>query len=253
MLRFRLFTPRTFGYIIRINNQHISQSYYSTMASQFIKSTIDHDHIIKSAGDKRIYQGLELNNGMKLLLISDPETDKASAAMDINIGHMKDPIELPGLAHFCEHMLFLGTKKFEEENEYSKFLNEHGGSSNAYTSGEHTNYYFDVSPEHLQGALDRFSQFFLSPLFTETATEREVNAVNSENDKNLQSDPWRIHQLEKSLTDPKHDYSKFGTGSKDTLDTIPKSNGINVRDALLKFHGQYYSSNIMGMCLLGKG
>jgi insulysin len=42
-------------------------------------------------------------------------------------------------------------------------------------------------------------------------------------------------------------------GSKDTLDTIPKSNGINVRDALLKFHGQYYSSNIMGMCLLGKG
>jgi insulysin len=37
-------------------------------------------------GDKRIYQGLELNNGMKLLLISDPETDKASAAMDINIG-----------------------------------------------------------------------------------------------------------------------------------------------------------------------
>lgn len=61
-------------------------SYYSTMASQFIKSTIDHDHVIKSAGDKRIYQGLELNNGMKLLLISDPETDKASAAMDINIG-----------------------------------------------------------------------------------------------------------------------------------------------------------------------
>lgn len=222
------------------------------MASQFIKTKFDNEQIIKSAEDKRTYEGLELNNGMKILLISDPETDKASAAMDINIGHMKDPVELPGLAHFCEHMLFLGTKKYEQENEYSKFLNEHGGSSNAYTSGEHTNYYFDVSPEHLSGALDRFSQFFLCPLFTECATEREVNAVNSENDKNLQSDPWRIHQLEKALTDPKHDYFKFGTGNKETLDTIPKSKGINVRDALLKFHNEYYSSNIMGLCVLGK-
>ena len=49
-------------------------------------------------------------------------------------------------------------------------------------------------------------------MFTESATEREVNAVNSENDKNLKNDFWRIMQLEKSTADPNHDYSKFGTG-----------------------------------------
>ena len=58
-------------------------------------------------------------------------------------------------------------------------LQEHGGSSNAFTAAEHTNYYFDVSPEALEPALDRFCQFFLSPLFTPSATSREVNAVNS--------------------------------------------------------------------------
>jgi insulysin len=58
----------------------------------------------------------------------------------------------------------------------------------------------------------RFAQFFLSPLFTASATEREVNAVNSENDKNLQSDSWRLYQLEKATADPKHPFSKFGTG-----------------------------------------
>lgn len=42
------------------------------------------------------------------------------------IGHMCDPKELPGLAHFCEHMLFLGTEKFPVENEYPRFLSEHG-------------------------------------------------------------------------------------------------------------------------------
>ena len=58
----------------------------------------------------------------------------------------------------------------------------------------------------------RFAQFFLCPLFTSSATEREVNAVDSENDKNLQNDSWRLFQLEKATCDPKHDFSKFGTG-----------------------------------------
>ena len=73
-----------------------------------------------------------------------------------SLGSLSDPLEISGLAHFCEHMLFLGTKKYPKENEYSQFLSEHAGSSNAFTSGEHTNYYFDISHEHLQGALDRF-------------------------------------------------------------------------------------------------
>ncbi|ESO95121.1 hypothetical protein LOTGIDRAFT_232210 [Lottia gigantea] len=220
--------------------------------TQHIKQTYNEDVISKSAEDKRLYRGLELTNGMKVLLVSDPDTDKASAALDVNIGYMKDPWELQGLAHFCEHMLFLGTKKYPEENEYNKFLSEHGGSSNAFTSSEHTNFYFDVAAENLAGALDRFSQFFHSPLFTPSATEREVNAVNSENDKNLQNDAWRAAQLERSLANPKHDYYKFGTGNKSTLETLPKASGIDVRDELLKFHSKYYSSNIMGLCVLGK-
>merc|ERR1712013_956940 len=177
-----------------------------------------YNDIAKSEEDKRCYRGLELNNGLKVLLISDPTTDKSSAALDVHIGHMSDPVHLPGLAHFCEHMLFLGTEKFPDENEYSKFLSQHGGSFNAFTSSDHTNYYFDVSPDNLGGALDRFSQFFLTPLFTESATDREVNAVNSEHEKNIPNDTWRINQIEKATADAKHDFSKFGTGNKETLD-----------------------------------
>ncbi len=102
--------------------------------------------VVKSDEDKRLYRGLVLENGLRTLLISDPETDKSAAAVDVNVGHLSDPEELPGLAHFCEHMLFMGTEKYPDENEYGRFLSQHGGGSNAYTSGEHTNYYFDVSP-----------------------------------------------------------------------------------------------------------
>ncbi|KAJ8920518.1 hypothetical protein NQ315_005387 [Exocentrus adspersus] len=114
------------------------------------------DNIIKSEEDKRQYRGLELANQMKVLLVSDPNTDKSAAAMDVNIGFLNDPKEVLGLAHFCEHMLFLGTKKYPNENDYNKFLSEHGGSSNAATYPDHTLYYFDIVPDHLGSALDSF-------------------------------------------------------------------------------------------------
>lgn len=58
----------------------------------------------------------------------------------------------------------------------------------------------------------RFAQFFLCPLFTESATDREVNAVNSEHEKNLPNDSWRLDQVEKSTAKADHPYSQFGTG-----------------------------------------
>ncbi|RXN10476.1 insulin-degrading enzyme [Labeo rohita] len=208
--------------------------------------------IIRSPEDKREYRGLEFTNGLKAVLISDPTTDKSSAALDVHIGSLSDPENISGLAHFCEHMLFLGTEKYPKENEYSQFLSEHAGSSNAFTSGEHTNYYFDVSHEHLQGALDRFAQFFLCPLFDESCKDREVNAVDSEHEKNLMNDAWRLFQLEKATGNPKHPFSKFGTGNKLTLETRPSQQGIDIREELLKFHSTYYSSNLMGLCVLGR-
>lgn len=96
------------------------------------------NNIVKSQQDNRDYRGLQLSNGLKVLLISDPATDKAAAAMTVDVGHMSDPENLPGLAHFCEHMLFLGTKKYPNENAYSTYLSENGGTSNASTYADNT-------------------------------------------------------------------------------------------------------------------
>lgn len=149
-------------------------------------------------------------------------------------------------------MLFLGTEKYPDENGYSSFLSKNGGSSNAATYPDMTKFYFDVKPEKLDETLDQFSQFFISPLFTESATLREINAVNSEHEKNLATDQWRVRQVNKSLAIQTHEYSKFGTGNKETLLDIPKAQNIDTRDALIKFHSQWYSSNIMELSILGK-
>uniref|UniRef100_A0A915HZ04 Insulin-degrading enzyme n=1 Tax=Romanomermis culicivorax TaxID=13658 RepID=A0A915HZ04_ROMCU len=211
------------------------------------------DDVIASPEDRRSYRGLQLANDLKVLLISDPTTDKSAASLDVNAGHLNDPHELPGLAHFCEHMLFLGTEKYPVENEYQKYLSTHGGGSNAYTACDHTNYHFDVAPEFLNGAVDRnglflsfrFAQFFIGPLFTESCTEREVCAVDSEHSNNVQNDDWRFCQLERSLSKQTHAYSKFGTGNRKTLLEDARAKNLDPRRELLKFHDENYSSNLM--------
>lgn len=221
----------------------------SKAAAQYAVFTKD---LEVSAQDDLRYRLVRLANGLEALVIQNPKTDKSSAAMDIRVGHLSDPEELQGLAHFCEHLLFMGTKKYPRENEYSEYLSNHSGGSNAYTGMDNTNYFFDVSPDHFEGALDRFAQFFLEPLFDPSCSEREIKAVDSEHKKNLQSDMWRGFQLDKSLSDPSHPYSHFGTGNYQTLWEDPKSKGVDVRDELLKFHDQYYSANVMKLVVLGR-
>ena len=127
-----------------------------------------------------------------------------------------------------------------------------GGSSNAFTSSENTNYYFDVRHEFLHPSLDRFAQFFLGPLFTPSATDREIQAVHNENSKNLLTDVWRSSQLLKHLADPAHPYHKFGTGNAATLREKPKEAGVDVREELLTFHRTWYSANRMKLVVLGR-
>ena len=82
--------------------------------------------IIKPPLDKRTYDTFVLPNGLKVLLCSDPSSTTSAVAMNVHVGACSDPVEVPGLAHFCEHMLFLGTELYPEEDSFSKFLSSNG-------------------------------------------------------------------------------------------------------------------------------
>lgn len=184
-----------------------------------------------------------LENGLKVYLLSDPKFNVSSASVAVEVGSLDNPKDREGLAHFLEHMLFLGTEKFPDVDEYSTYLKNFGGYSNAYTSSDHTNYQFQVLPDGFKGALDRFSQFFISPLFTEEYTAREVNAVNSEYQKNIMNDYRRIYRISSLFVKDGHPEQKFGTGNLETL-------GNTSRSELLNFYKEYYSANRMGLALL---
>ncbi|PAN28164.1 hypothetical protein PAHAL_5G135500 [Panicum hallii] len=206
---------------------------------------------IRARSDKREYRRVVLPNALEILLISDPDTDKAAACMEVEVGSFSDPEGLEGLAHFLEHMLFYASEKYPGEDEYKKYITEHGGSCNAYTSSETTNFYFDVNVDNFEEALDRFAQFFIKPLMSQDAVLREIKAVDSEHKKNLLSDGWRMYQLQKHLASKDHPYHKFSTGSLETLEIKPKGRDLDIRHELLKFY-ENYSANLMHLVVYGK-
>lgn len=215
--------------------------------------TISITNIIKPPLDTKKYEYYTLENGLRVLLCSDPSSNRAAAAMDVHVGATSDPADVSGLAHFNEHMLFLGTEKYPKEDEFTSFLSANGGFSNAFTDSENTVYYFDMDAEsnsRIEEGFDRFGSFFSCPLFTASATGRELNAIESENTKNLQSDLFRSYQIEKSRVNSKHPFSKFFTGNKQTLLTDTKKKGLDLREELLKFSKEYYSSNQMTLAII---
>lgn len=206
-------------------------------------------NIIKSPNDERAYRAIQLENTLSVLLISDPNTDKAAASIDISIGSAANPENRAGLAHFLEHMLFLGTEKYPQAGEYQAFIQSHGGSHNAFTALKNTNYFFDINADDLEPALDRFSQFFISPLFSEEYTDRERHAVNSEYSAKLKDDGRRIYAATQQAMNPEHPASRFAVGN---LETLPNNEQGALRNDLINFYQNNYSANRMRLVIFGK-
>ncbi|QDZ23491.1 insulinase-like metalloprotease [Chloropicon primus] len=178
-------------------------------------------------------------------------TKKAAVAMCVHTGSFSDFEEIPGVSHFLEHMLFMGSKDFPNENEYDSFLSKNGGASNAYTDMECTNYYFDVQPKGLRGGLQRFAGFFVSPLCKSDSVDREVQAVESEFVQALQNNAARLSQLRCHTAAEGTVHNKFTWGNFKSLIELPTSKGLVPRDLLLKYYKAEYSAERMSLVILG--
>ncbi len=199
---------------------------------------------VKASTDKAEFRHLVLDNGLRVLLVSDPKFNKSAAALVVTTGQIDDPFDMVGLAHFTEHMLFLGTEKYPEVASYGAFIKSNGGYNNAYTTTDYTNYQFEIRHEAFPEALDRFAQFFIAPLFNPDFTAREVNAVNNEAMRHVQNDSRRVINVRREIYNPAAGESKFSTGNKLTLAQADAA-------AVRAFYESHYSSDRMALALTG--
>lgn len=185
---------------------------------------------------------IRLANGLEAYLISDPLADQSAAAMAVNAGSWNDPSEYPGMAHFCEHMLFKGSQKFPNENEFSSLIADHNGLTNAFTAPDKTVYMFSSCEEGFLPILERFARFFIDPLFNPSGVGREMHAVDQEFANRIENDDWREYMVFKETGNPNHPNALFSIGNSKTLADIPQN-------ALKKWHSQHYTAPKMRLAV----
>lgn len=202
--------------------------------------------IKRSPNDSRVYQMIRLNNDLEVLLISDPDLENSATSLSVPIGSMHNPDSQLGLAHYLEHMLFLGSERYPTINEYSKFMSQHGGYTNAYTSQTSTVYGFEVNDEYLGEALDRLADVMRAPLLDEKYAEKERHTVNAEHKTYFDNDMRKLYALQRYTLNPEHPMARFSTGDLTTLIDKPES---NLQDELERFFNSHYSANLMKVAL----
>jgi len=202
--------------------------------------------VIVSPNDSREYRSLSLANGIEVLLVSDPQVEKSAASLSVGVGLMFDPMDYQGMAHYLEHMLFMGTEAFPEVDAYMNFMSENGGSRNAYTWLDITNYMFEIKNSAYEGALDRFSHFFKTPLLDPEYIEKEKSAVNAEWSMRREMDYFGMFKLGRSFLGD-HPANRFLIGNLESLADKP---GSTLHSATVEFFDQYYSGNIMKVAMV---
>ena len=202
----------------------------------------------QSPNDPKKYKAIILSNGLRVLLVQNLESTQSAAALAVNVGHFSDPENRQGMAHFLEHMLFLGTEKYPDGSEYQQFISQHGGNHNAWTATEHTCFFFDISHQFYDVALDRFSQFFISPLLSKEFVDKERQNIDAEFKLKLKDDIRRLYDVHKETINPKHPFSKFSVGNSHTLADFE---GQDLRDEVERFFNRYYRAQYMTLTMEG--
>ncbi len=199
--------------------------------------------LISEKNSERKTLKIRLPNGLQTLLISDPSLHEAAASISVEAGTWDDPNEYLGMAHFVEHLLFLGTEAYPKESEYSQYILERGGQYNAFTKHDRTTYGFSIQPSSFSGALDRLSHFFIDPLFTYSAIQREIHAVHHEFEDSIENDSLRVWRVLKERGNPTHPNVKLSCGNFESLSQVK-------RNDIIQWVNSYYHPKGMRLVLM---
>jgi len=126
------------------------------------------------------HRRLRLANGLAVALLHDPELPQAAALVRIGAGSHQAPRAYPGLAHFLEHLFFLGSRHYPATDGLMPLVQRLGGELNASTRETTTDFFFALAPEHLAAGLARLLDMLAAPLLARDAQRREREVLHAE-------------------------------------------------------------------------
>ena len=190
---------------------------------------------------------LTLANGLRVSLRHAKRLKRCAAVLRVSAGSHDVPVAWPGLAHFLEHLLFLGTERFPTNEGLMAYVQRHGGQVNASTRERTTAFFFELPASTFTSGLERLADMLSHPRLALEDQLREREVLHAEyvawsQDVGAQQ---QVALLEGLAAD--HPLRGFHAGNRDSLPVEREA----FQQALREFHAHFYQSGQMTLSLAG--
>ena len=185
-----------------------------------------------------------LKNGMKVIVIENKRAPVIAQMVWYNFGSGIEETGKSGLAHFMEHLMFKGTRKFPD-NYYSNYISKIGGSENAFTSYDYTAYYQIFPKSELKKMMKMEADRMTNLTLTKENVEIEKQVILEERFQRIESDPSsKLDESMRSILFPNHYYGRPIIGWRHEIEELRYED-------VLSFYKENYKPNNAILVLSG--
>jgi predicted Zn-dependent peptidase len=192
-------------------------------------------------------EDLTLPNGLHVVLCHAPRLKRSAASLRVAVGSHDAPQAWPGLAHFLEHLFFLGTERFAAADNLMTFIQRHGGQVNASTRERCTDFFFELPADALAQGLERLCDMLAHPRMAMDEQLREREVLHAEFLAWSRDAKARAQQQTLSALSPRHPLRGFHAGNRYSLPV----QGTAFQQGLKDFYQRFYQAGQMRLCLTG--
>lgn len=184
------------------------------------------------------------NNGLRLITIPMPETPSVTITVWAGVGSSNEERGKAGIAHFFEHIVFKGSKKYPSAKAISEAVDNFGGEQNAFTGKELTGFYVKAPVSRFFDAFDVVADMVFNPLIPSSEVEKEKGVIKSEMDMYRDTPARHIYDLfdEEIFKGSPFEYQVIGT--KETVDSI-------TREDFLDYQKKFYAPGNIVITIAG--
>ncbi|MGA7350689.1 MAG: pitrilysin family protein, partial [Acidobacteriaceae bacterium] len=192
------------------------------------------------------YEKYTLPNGLQVILVPDHRVPKVFVNMMVHVGAKNETVGSTGLAHLFEHMMFEGSK--DAPGEYMQRIEKLGGSANAGTGLDTTNYFETVPAGALETTLwlesDRLAS--LGSALTQERFDNQKSVVENERRERQEDQPYGLVDtvLRESLYPAGHPYGHSVMG-------VPHELRATTLTDAKDFFSTFYAPNNISMTVAG--
>ena len=219
------------------------------IATQTHQNSTPQSAAIESNSNKVFSQNYvfkELENGLRVLIVKTDYPDLVSVQIPVSVGARdEDEKGRTGFAHFFEHMMFKGSKKYPQAV-YADLFKNAGVDNGAYTTNDYTNYHLDFSKDHLDKVLEIQADHFQNLSYTEAQFKTEALTVKGEYLKNNASPIRKLLAAVRKEAFDTHTYKHTTMGFFEDVEAMPEQSAYGE-----KFFQKFYKPEYVSLVIVG--